>query len=106
MESNSNSTRSFWWLIALQSLLCISAWSVVEMLGGGNAVALSILALTVLIGVFASFKGFYLFQPLKRRIRYLILGQLATILNIIVFGLILGQLVAILLGVWTFPLQD
>lgn len=106
MESTSNSTSSFWWLIAFQSFLCIWAWSALEVLGGGNAATLSILVTIVLVGIIASYKGFYLTQPLKNRIWYVILGQAATVLNVIGFGLILGQLVAMLLGLWSFPPQN
>lgn len=102
MKIISNSASAFWWLIVIQSFLCIGVWSVFELFG---SVALLIVVLAVSIGGAASYNGFYLAQPLKNRICYAVLGQVVTVLNVIVFGLVLGQLVAMFLGIWSFPLE-
>ncbi|MEQ8578835.1 MAG: hypothetical protein RIC57_08320 [Balneola sp.] len=101
-----SNSKKYWYLIAVQTGISLLAFTFLEILGDSIYVYLSLGFLIITPGIYAAIHAYKIQTKAFKKYFFLIGTFALTATNLIVVGLFIGQLVAILLGVWNFPPQD
>lgn len=99
--------NKYWLILGVQSVLCLVAWTVMEVVGAYQfhwfvAVTIGVLFLGGYAAKVAIARG----VNYGRAFLWGMVTLTITFTNYIVLGLVIGQALAMLFGVWEFPAQS